>query len=141
MKISMFNGSLEFAAGRFEPRVDRAQFGVSTLGMTATATPRSEGWIEYSLQPEPGVRMTVHYHDDRLVRVLILMRIPSDQSGEWTEALEQERKKVHDDWLRTELGKPPYEYAWGSITSDYDPRGCVSEIIVAYRAREGAAPL
>jgi len=37
MKISMSNGSLEFAAGRFEPRVDRARFGGSTLGMTAKA--------------------------------------------------------------------------------------------------------
>ncbi|HEY7752718.1 MAG TPA: hypothetical protein VH856_02780 [Steroidobacteraceae bacterium] len=136
MKISGFDGSLEFAAGRIEPRLGRTAFAGSPLGMTATVTHRDHGWAEYRLQPEPGVWVTVYFHDDRLVRLFVLLKIPADESDAWTEGLELERKKVHDDWLRTELGKPPYEYAWGSITSDYDPRGCVSEIIVIYGSQD-----
>jgi len=65
-------------------------------------------------------------------RVFVLMSIPSDKGNEWTEQLELTRKAKHDSWLRAELGEPPYDYAWGNVTSDYDPRGCASEIIVSY---------
>lgn len=61
------------------------------------------------------------------------MEIPSDKDPNgWTEAHELERKSLHDAWLLREIGKPPYIYPWGSISSEYDAKGCVSEIIVTY---------
>ena len=41
-------------------------------------------------------------------------------------------KALHDAWLLREIGKAPYDYAWGSVASEYDAKGCVSEIIVTY---------
>ena len=60
------------------------------------------------------------------------MALPKDAKREWTLASELARKTKHDDWLRNELGKPPYNYAWGNVTSVYDSKGCASEIIVVY---------
>ena len=51
---------------------------------------------------------------------------------EWTEKNELARKELHDEWLLRELGPPPYRYEWGNLSSEYDPKGCVSDIIVAY---------
>ena len=92
--------------------------------------------------PIPGVRTELypdiepfqsgHLKVDRLHQVYVLMEIPSDQHNEWTEANEMERKAAHDRWLRRNLGEPPYEYGWGSVSSEFDAKGCVSEIIVSY---------
>ena len=60
------------------------------------------------------------------------MEIPTDKTGEWTRELELERKALHDQWLRRELGKPPYRYSWGTVASELDEKGVVSEIIVGY---------
>ena len=90
------------------------------------------GFTNYDISPEPDLTGSVMFKDDRLQRVFLLMRIPTDDSGEWTAELEQGRKSKHDEWLRAELGAPPYEYPWGSVTSEFDPRGCASDIIVCY---------
>lgn len=92
----------------------------------------NEGWVNYDIDPEPGVAGTVMFKNDRLQQVFLLLRIRTDDASQWTAELEQERKLKHDEWLRTELGAPPYEYPWGSVTSDFDLRGCVSDIIVSY---------
>lgn len=60
------------------------------------------------------------------------MEIPADVSEAWTEELELKRKRVHDHWLKEEFGSGPYEYPWGHIASEFDQRGCASEIIVVY---------
>jgi hypothetical protein len=58
--------------------------------------------------------------------------MPTDETDEWTMENELKRKVQHDAWLHAELGMPPYEYAWGKIDSEFDAKGCVSEIIVTY---------
>jgi len=134
VKISVFNGSISFEGGTIQLSHDRAQFLGSPLGKHAKEEFVNEGWRHYRIEPESGIVGTIFFKGERLDRVFLLMEIPSDKSKEWTEQLELERKAKHDSWLRSELGKPPYDYAWGSVTSDFDPRGCVSEIIVTYAA-------
>jgi hypothetical protein len=92
----------------------------------------NEEWWHLHVKPEPGLHANVLFRGDRLHQVYVLMEIPSDQHNEWTEANEMERKAAHDRWLRRNLGEPPYEYGWGSVSSEFDAKGCVSEIIVSY---------
>ena len=40
--------------------------------------------------------------------------------------------KGHDEWLRLELGEPPYRFPWGQLESNFDSKGCASAIIVSY---------
>ena len=86
----------------------------------------------YEFDPEAGIGATIFFQGDGVDRIFIVMSLPSDAAREWTEELELQRKRIHDAWLESELGKPPYSYAWGQVTSDYDARSCSSEIIVVY---------
>lgn len=85
-----------------------------------------------NFEPEPGVNATAFFKDDHLKQVYFAFAVPSDEIKDWVEDREQQRKAKHDAWLRAALGEPPYEYAWGQVQSDFDPRGWSSEILVIY---------
>lgn len=50
----------------------------------------------------------------------------------WSEVEELKRKDMHDTWLENNIGKPPYKYSWGEISSNYDPRTGSSMITINY---------
>ncbi len=134
MKFGLFDGSISFDRGTITRDVSRQQFLASTLGQSPRRSRLvNEEWWHITVDAEPGVVANVLFHSDQLHQVWILMSIPSDSDPNgWTEEHELERKALHDAWLRREIGEPPYDYAWGSIASEYDAKGCVSEIIVSY---------
>lgn len=132
MNINVFDGSISFAGGNIQRSQDQAKFLASRIGSEAKAGLVNEDWKHFEIDPEPGIRGTVLFKGDRIDAVYLLMTTPTGKAREWTEELELERKSKHDAWLRQELGVPPYNYPWGNVTSDYDPRGCVSEIIITY---------
>ena len=132
MKIDVFNGSVTFASGAIGPLMDRVAFLNSSVGVRAEKVLENAGFVHLRFHPEPGIHASALFKDDRFHQLFVLMATPSDDISEWTEAHELERMDVHDKWLRQELGKPPYEYAWGSIVSEYDSKGCESEIIFTY---------
>lgn len=51
----------------------------------------------------------------------------------WSETEERKRKDEHDKWLEKSIGRPPYKYSWGEISSDYDPRSGSSTITIRYK--------
>ncbi|MEJ7732135.1 MAG: hypothetical protein WKG00_23355 [Polyangiaceae bacterium] len=57
---------------------------------------------------------------------------PTPSWDTWSEARELALKSRHDEWLKDELGPPPYEYAWGRLSSSYDPRSGGSSITITY---------
>jgi hypothetical protein len=134
MKICAIDGSIEFQRGTIRRELDRESFLATELGRDARRELISEIWWHLHIKPEPGIAAKVLYKGDKLDRVFLLMEIPSDDSGEWTLELELLRKEVHDKWLRSELGKPPYQYPWGVVVSEVDYKGVASEIIVAYES-------
>jgi hypothetical protein len=138
MKIDVSDGSVTFASGMIGPRMDRMAFLNSPIGAAAKNVMENAGYVHLHFDPEPGLHANAMFKDDRLDRLFLLMAIPSDHANEWTEAREVERKVIHDKWLRQELGKPPYEYAWGHVVSEYDAKGCESEIILVYGRRQRA---
>lgn len=132
MKISALNGVLSFKSGAIGANTTRAQFLSSSLGHAAKPGIAHGARHQFDFHPEPGISATAFFDDERLDRVFLMIRMPGDAEKLWSEARELDRKSTHDRWLAQELGNGPYEYAWGSITSDFDPRGCSSEIIVVY---------
>ncbi len=54
--------------------------------------------------------------------------------NDWSESKELKRKESHDKWLEKNIGKPPYKYSWGEISSNYDPRSGSSMITIKYSA-------
>jgi hypothetical protein len=132
MKISPVSGSIQFASATLDAHLSLPRFLDSALGQSAQAKVIDQARRQYQLVPEPGVRATVFFNGGLIDRILLMMSIPSDSAGVWTEPRERERKALHDEWLVSELGRPPYDFPWGRVVSDFDPRGCASEIIVAY---------
>lgn len=51
----------------------------------------------------------------------------------WSRDKELEKKDEHDKWLERKIGKPPYKYFWGEISSNYDMRSGSSMITIEYR--------
>lgn len=51
----------------------------------------------------------------------------------WSEQAQLAKKRDHDHWLEVVLGnKPPCDYTWGKIFSEYDPRSGSSTITIMY---------
>jgi len=134
MKISAFNGSLSFEQGEIDRSMDRSRFLDSKIGRSARVELVNEPWRQYGIDPEGGIAGTVFFEGERLDRVFLSMAMPGNVETQWTEASELARKAKHDEWLQNALGKPPYIYSWGKVSSVYDPKGCASEIIVAYES-------
>ncbi|HEY8265421.1 MAG TPA: hypothetical protein VIG03_02520 [Steroidobacteraceae bacterium] len=134
MKIDVSDGSIVFAGGKISGLTQRSEFLRSAFGNAAREqiANEPEDWRHVAIDPEPGVAATLIFQGEKLHQVFVALRTTSDDTGPWTIGIERERKTRHDAWLRTALGAPPYEYAWGRVTSDFDPKDPASEIIVSY---------
>jgi hypothetical protein len=132
MKFQRFSGRVDFDQGSIDPRVDRSAFLESELGRAAEVMVDNEPHMTYRIRPEPGIAAAVYFEGPRLRTLSWQLELPRDMETTWSVEHELERKRVHDDWLRQEIGKPPYQFAWGRLESDYDPKGCASAIIISY---------
>jgi hypothetical protein len=132
MKINILDGSVDFAEGAVAPSMERQAFLDTSLGRGSRQELMNKEWWHFHVRPEAGVAANILYHGDKLHEIYVLLEVPSDEGGDWSEKHELERKAIHDTWLRRELGEPPYHYAWGRVVSEYDAKGCVSEIILVY---------
>jgi hypothetical protein len=132
MKVHVASGVLEFENGSIAPGVDRSAFLSSSLGSRAEVFIENEPYITYRIRPERGIVATLSFVGPQLTHVSWVLEMSGTAESEWTEENEMKRKALHDQWLLKELGSPPYRYAWGSLSSEYDSKGCVSDIIVSY---------
>lgn len=132
MRINTHDGVVSFSSGSIGAAEERTGFLKSSLGRAVKSEKAHGTKYQYDFDPETGISGTAFFDGERLNRVFLMIAMPSDAEGQWSEALELERKARHDHWLAQELGNAPYKYSWGSITSDFDPRGCSSEIIIVY---------
>ena len=134
MKIDASDGSIVFAGGTIGSSTQRSEFLRSAIGNGAREqiANEREDWRQVAFDPEPEVAATLIFQGETLHQVYLALRMASDDTGPWTIATERERNAKHDAWLRTALGAPPYEYSWGSICSELDPKDPASEIIVSY---------
>jgi hypothetical protein len=98
-------------------------------------------FTSYYLKPQligcKRFAIVLYFNNNNLIDFLTLSmtsdeNIPSWDS--WSEFDELKKKDEHDKWLESNIGKPPYKYSWGDISSDYDPRSGSSIITVRYIA-------
>jgi|SRR5688572_9310520 len=134
MKVQRFSGRVDFERGSIDPRNDRAAFLGSELGRTAEVMVDNEPHISYRIRPEHGIAAAVYFEGSKLRTLSWQIELPPDLEITWSVEHELERKRVHDNWLYQEMGKPPYQFPWGRLESNYDSKGCASAIIVNYVA-------
>jgi hypothetical protein len=132
MKFQRVSGRVDFDQGSIDPRADRTAFLGSELGRAAEVVVDNEPHITYRIRPESGIAAVVYFEGSRLRTISWQLELPPELERTWSVEHELERKRVHDNWLRQEIGKPPYQFQWGRLESNYDPKGCASAIIVSY---------
>lgn len=76
--------------------------------------------------------MTLYFNDRDILEITKIAFAESPTSANTSESYQLEKKKKHDEWLISNLGKPPYKYPWGSIFSNYDSRSGFSVITIKY---------
>ncbi len=75
------------------------------------------------------------FDENELLNVLFLFMTDNEEmptGKKWSLESEMKLKKQHDEWLKKNIGNPPYDYYWGSISSDYDNRSASSSITIRY---------
>jgi hypothetical protein len=79
--------------------------------------------------------LVLYFNQDGIIDFVNLSLTCNDSStawNNWSENEELNKKDKHDKWLLNNIGKPPYKYFWGEISSNYDPRSGSSMITIRY---------
>lgn len=132
MKINTADGSVDFPGGTLRAAMDEAEFLASPLAAPARRISANAPYETFGFMPEPGISATVDFKDGRLLNLSVAFDLPGDVPEDRSVQRELERKRIHDEFLRRELGEPPYGYAWGRVVSAFYHQHCASEITVAY---------
>lgn len=132
MRINTDNGAMTFSGGSMCPAITRDEFLAGSLATDARAAVVNEPWITYEFWPEAMVAASAVFEDSTLVELRFMLAETGDLERPLNEHDEIRRKSIHDEWLSAQLGSGPYNFPWGSIESDFDPRSLCSQIIVRY---------
>ena len=132
-------GEIELESrARIGSSLTESQFLSSPLsrGARALVTDVQQGSYRTARQLISGhtFRLILRFHHAKLV-IVEMVHVDRHSKVSWDEASDQEeqaRKAIHDAWLLRLLGTPPYAYPWGEITSENDPQGGYSRIVVRY---------
>ncbi len=110
----------------------------SDLGHNARRIIHNEPHISYGLYPcvlkKNTFPLCFYFFGEKLDSLDLNMQVP-DLENSWenySEEKEIKRKQLHDQWLSDMGIKTDFNYAWGKITSSFDPRGGSSNIGIQY---------
>lgn len=68
------------------------------------------------------------FKENKLARIHLL--VEDDSIKEWSD--EPKRKIIHDELLKTISINESANFAWGRVSSLYDPKSAISNIIITY---------
>lgn len=115
MKIDASSGSFLFASGKIGPQYDTTAFLALPFETPPEPASGGPGWQNFTFEPESGVSAAAYFYDGRLQRFTFSLALPQEVMTPWGSNREPERKALHEELLRRELGRPPYFYSWGEI--------------------------
>jgi hypothetical protein len=120
------------------PSLTRSQFLQTAAFSGASVLVQNESWCSYSLpdipQPDTDLHIRLQFHGQQLSSLDLFHSAPrfGASLSDCTRELEMARKSFHEQWLATELRLSLGGYAWGEVSSDYDPKGGLSSITIRY---------
>lgn len=122
------------------PSLTRSAFLASPLAVGATALGAGFALARRDIGGEAFVP-TLWFDGEPLARLELSMVMPTEATSwdDYSEDRELARKAKHDAWLAGQLGPLPWQFTWGNVTSEFDPRGGSSTIVITYRSRPGTA--
>lgn len=135
MTINPRTGEIEIEGTSIGPTTGEDEFLTSVVGKQATRVRKSptRHWYEVWCSDVSGQRLGAVFSfipHAGLRRARIKFVKPNVVT--WSREVEDEIKRFHDNWLRQQLGEPPYQFPWGWIGSVVDQHGYSAVIIVDY---------
>ncbi|MBF0397553.1 MAG: hypothetical protein HQK78_12315 [Desulfobacterales bacterium] len=129
------------------PNLTREQFLSLPISKKASIFLKNEPWCSYQIKVEipdknsnPELWSIVIYFegsDIQMLHLTILGEKQSESCAEYSTKKEMDRKKRHDDWLKTYLGlSSKRNFPWGKIASVYDARSAESLISITYNQQQ-----
>ena len=79
--------------------------------------------------------ITLHFDQKNTLKIIMLSILPDGHLPTWDNWSKEDQLKIkslNDKWLKTTIGRSPYNYSWGEIFSEYDPRSGSSIITIRY---------
>ena len=137
--IDKQNGGISIVKNNFliHCELTKNDFINSTLFCEATEQ-EVNSYTHYVLKPKDiantifGINL-IFAPNGRILYVFLGVFETDNPWSHWSESNELRRKALHDMWLEENLGNPPYDYSWGTVSSTYNPRAGSSTITFAYK--------
>lgn len=137
MKPNPKTGDLCLPSGTIlSSRLTRSLFLSSNEGRRAEVSVKNEPWCSFRFEErEDAFVVVVFFKGENLESVHFCISDPKFGTGweDWSEEKELERKEANNQWLLKHGLVPGKKYSWGSVWSDYDPKGGASMIVIRYQ--------
>ena len=110
----------------------RSAFLSSPEGATSNILVKNEPWCSYKFSdPMESLVVGVLFKGDNLQSIHLAV-VDSASEPTWSHESELARKAENNKWLQSKGLVAGKSYSWGSVWSDYDPRGGSSSAIISY---------
>ena len=137
VKINRSTGDFLLGDQSLGRNLSEEEFVGSALGTTAQRVRNSgtrryyEIWRHINAEREVGV--TLGFPTGGVLQRISAKFLKSEvRAAEWSKSLENEIKILHDQWLRAQLGSPPYQFRWGKVISAIDQHGYSANVVIDY---------
>ncbi len=138
----MNNGIIQFEGETFKitPSLKENDFLNSGIGQKAKLSVENEGYHSYTFGPykikSDDFYFLLIFDSGEIHSLYIELSDLNDKIDYGVDDKESaliKANKEHENWLRLNLGLPPYYYSWGSIDSAYDKKGWSAFIVLSYK--------
>lgn len=138
--ININNGNISINNGKFTitKSLTKNKFMNSSL-FNDVLSQQTHIFSNYYLKPQligkDKFIITLIFNQDDMI-YFVNICLCSDEGvptwNNWSKNKVLKIKDKNDKWLENNIGKSPYKYSWGEISSNYDPRSCSSMITIRY---------
>ncbi|MRX74434.1 hypothetical protein GJU40_20185 [Bacillus lacus] len=133
------NGIIDFegSVSSISPSLKLQEFKLSDLYSYVKEEVINE-FPRYTLQPinynGNMMNVTLMFNDNKEIFLVNMSKIKNQENSwdKWSNEHELQRKKEHDVMLEKLIGSSSSKFAWGEISSNYDPRSGSSMITIRY---------
>ncbi|MDD7793074.1 hypothetical protein [Clostridium sp. 'White wine YQ'] len=138
--ININNGNISINDGRFIITKSLTKNGFMNSNLyNDVISQQTHMFSNYYLKPQligkdKFIMTLVFNPSDMIYLVNICLSNEGDKPtwDNWSQYEVLKIKNKNDEWLEKNIGKPPYKYSWGEISSNYDPRSGSSMISIRY---------
>ncbi|MCP3921655.1 MAG: hypothetical protein GY714_03625 [Desulfobacterales bacterium] len=131
---------LEGEAFKITSSLKENDFLNSGIGQKAILSVKNEGYSSYTFGPykikSDNFYFLLIFYSGEIHSVYMELSDLNDKIDYGADDKESaliKANKIHENWLLSNLGLPPYFYSWGSIDSAYDKKGWSAFIVLSYK--------